>query len=147
MARASLFNETLALRIMELAMAGKTDEEISSTIGISLRTFNNWKTKHTGLVEALKDAKYVADELVEASLFSRAVGYSHPDVQFFWDAKRGEINSKAFIKRHPPDVTACIFWLKNRQPKTWRDGHREQEDPTTGLDKPVKSPWAWRKPE
>jgi hypothetical protein len=21
----------------------------------------------------------------------------------------------------PPDVTACIFWLKNRKPSEWRD--------------------------
>jgi hypothetical protein len=28
----------------------------------------------------------------------------------------------------PPDVTACIFWLKNRRPKEWRDvqNHRHQ---------------------
>ena len=24
-------------------------------------------------------------------------------------------------KHYPPDSTAAIFWLKNRQPKVWRD--------------------------
>jgi hypothetical protein len=24
-------------------------------------------------------------------------------------------------KHYPPDTTACIFWLKNRKPKEWRD--------------------------
>ena len=24
-------------------------------------------------------------------------------------------------KHYPPDPTAAIFWLKNRQPDTWRD--------------------------
>jgi hypothetical protein len=24
----------------------------------------------------------------------------------------------------PPDVTACIFWLKNRDPQHWRDSQQ-----------------------
>jgi hypothetical protein len=26
-----------------------------------------------------------------------------------------------YIQHVPPDVTACIFWLKNRDPEHWRD--------------------------
>ena len=26
-----------------------------------------------------------------------------------------------FIEHYPPDTTAAIFWLKNRQPEKWRD--------------------------
>jgi hypothetical protein len=26
-----------------------------------------------------------------------------------------------YIEHVPPDVTACIFWLKNRDPEHWRD--------------------------
>ena len=26
-----------------------------------------------------------------------------------------------YRERVPPDVTACIFWLKNRNPAQWRD--------------------------
>jgi len=25
----------------------------------------------------------------------------------------------------PPDVTTCIFWLKDRNPKRWSDAHRQ----------------------
>jgi hypothetical protein len=25
------------------------------------------------------------------------------------------------VEHYPPDTTACIFWLKNRQPQRWRD--------------------------
>ena len=28
-------------------------------------------------------------------------------------------------KRYPPDVVACIFWLKNRRPDIWRDKREE----------------------
>jgi hypothetical protein len=26
-----------------------------------------------------------------------------------------------YVEHVPPDVTACIFWLKNRDPARWRD--------------------------
>ena len=26
-----------------------------------------------------------------------------------------------YVEHYPPDTTACIFWLKNRQPALWRD--------------------------
>ena len=26
-----------------------------------------------------------------------------------------------YIEHYPPDTTAAIFWLKNRQPGKWRD--------------------------
>lgn len=144
--RPSKFNESLAAQIMDLAMGGSTDEEIAAKIGISIRAFTNWKKRYDGLGEGLKDAKCVADELVEASLFSRATGYSHRAVKFFWDAKKGDIKSQPYIEHHPPDTTACIFWLKNRQPANWRDVNK---DPPTEseveFDNKPMSPWSFRK--
>ena len=26
-----------------------------------------------------------------------------------------------YVEHMPPDVTACIFWMKNRMPERWRD--------------------------
>ncbi len=143
--RPSTFNEQLAMRIMELAVKGATDDEIAANIGVSVRTLNNWKGKHAGFVEALNDAKSVADELVEAALFSRAIGYNHPAVKFFWDAKNGDIKSKAYIERHAPDTTACIFWLKNRQPGAWRDAHKDVSEADEEFDKKSKTPWSFKK--
>ena len=33
----------------------------------------------------------------------------------------GEIVRTTVRRHYPPDVTACIFWLKNRQREHWRD--------------------------
>ncbi len=30
-------------------------------------------------------------------------------------------DEREYIKHYPPDPAAAIFWLKNRQPKRWRD--------------------------
>jgi hypothetical protein len=29
-----------------------------------------------------------------------------------------------YVEHAPPDVTTCIFWLKNRDPEHWRDSQR-----------------------
>ena len=52
-------------------------------------------------------------------LCSRATGYEHPEDDI--KAVNGEIVITPTIKRYPPDPTSMIFWLKNRQPKLWRD--------------------------
>jgi hypothetical protein len=44
-----------------------------------------------------------------------------------------EDSSKTVRKHYPPDVTACIFWLKNRQPEKWRDVHRHEVKDITPL--------------
>ena len=33
----------------------------------------------------------------------------------------GKTVEHKYIEHYPPDVTACLFWLKNRRPDRWRD--------------------------
>ncbi len=119
--RPSGFNDAISERIYELARLGKTDAEISSAIGVTSRTLNYWKAKNDNFFQTLRDNKAVADGFVEASLFQRACGYSHPETKVFYDAERGEVVEHEVMKHYPPDSTAMIFWLKNRQPERWRD--------------------------
>ena len=104
-----------------LASKGKTDIEISEIIGICPRTLNYWKGKYSEFMQSLKDGKSRADELVEASLYRRATGYYHEEEKMFYDGKLGCVHREMYVKHYPPDVTAIIFWLKNRQPEKWRD--------------------------
>ena len=57
---------------------------------------------------------------VERSLYSRAVGYSFNSEKIFCN-KDGEVTRVPIVEHVPPDVTAQIFWLKNRKPTEWRD--------------------------
>ena len=34
---------------------------------------------------------------------------------------RGKVIRVETVEHYPPDTTAMIFWLKNRQPDRWRD--------------------------
>lgn len=117
--RPTLFTERLADSALKLAEAGATDEQIAEALGVGLRTFLAWKGRHADFRHALKNTKDLADELVEASLYQRAIGYSHPATKFFLD--KGAVIREDYIEHCPPDTTAGIFWLKNRQPDRWRD--------------------------
>lgn len=118
--RPTKFNETIRDKIMALAGANKTDVEIAEAVGVTERTLNIWKkTKGPQFFQSLKDAKNIADELVEASLFRKAVGYTHKEEKVF--CSEGEIITHTVDKHYAPDTTAGIFWLKNRKSQEWRD--------------------------
>jgi hypothetical protein len=62
------------------------------------------------------------------ALYHRAVGYSYDAVKVFMPANSDKPVLVPYREHVPPDTTACIFWLKNRRPKEWRDvqDHRHQ---------------------
>ena len=64
--------------------------------------------------------KEEADARVKRSLYGRAVGYSLNSEKIFCN-KDGEVTRVPIVEHVPPDVTAQIFWLKNRDPARWRD--------------------------
>ena len=76
------------------ARDGLTDEQLAEKIGVSTSTLYDWKAKHPEISEALKKGKEVVDYEVENALLLKALC---------------------------GDVTAQIFWLKNRCPLKWRD--------------------------
>lgn len=120
MGRPTKFNEKIGVKILELFKEGKTDEQVAEIIGVSPRTLNNWKSNYPGFLQSIRESKQIADELVEASLFARALGYSHPEVQVFFNKDVGVVEHET-IKHYPPSERAIEFWLKNRQPKRWRE--------------------------
>lgn len=118
--RKSLYTPQLLERICEWARMGVTDAEISKKIGINPQTFCEWKNAHPELPIALSKAKESVDDVVVSALWKRAQGYSHPSEKVFL-SKNGKVVRVKTIEHYPPDATSCIFWLKNRRPKEWRD--------------------------
>ena len=80
------------------ARDGLTDKQIAEHIGISRTTLHRWKNYEVNgtypIRETLKSGKDVIDYAVESALLEKALN---------------------------GDVTAIIFWLKNRRPDKWRD--------------------------
>lgn len=76
------------------ARDGLTKEQIAHNIGIGRTTLFEWEQKEPNIANTLKKGKEVADYQVENALFKNALD---------------------------GNVTAQIFWLKNRKKDQWRE--------------------------
>ncbi|MDQ0571489.1 hypothetical protein QFZ42_003323 [Variovorax paradoxus] len=119
MARPTKFKEEFIAQAEKLCKLGATDMEVADFLEIEVRTLYRWKAEHEAFCQALKAGKDVADDRVERSLFARANGYEHDEVDIRVVANA--IVQTPTRKYYPPDTTAAIFWLKNRKPKEWRE--------------------------
>jgi len=116
----------------KLCLLGATDKDMSDFFGVTESTLNLWKLEHKEFSEALKRGKIEADSVVAQKLYHRAIGYEHPEI--ITASYQGEITDiKTVTKHYAPDPTAAIFWLKNRQPRQWRD-KQEVESTNTNLN-------------
>lgn len=76
------------------AKQGLSDFDIAKNMGIDRSTLYEWRKKSPTISNTLKQAKDVADQAVENALYKNAMS---------------------------GNITAQIFWLKNRKISEWRD--------------------------
>ena len=97
------------------ARDGLTNEQIANNLGIGITPFYTMPKDHSELMKPLKKGKEVVDYEVENALLKNALS---------------------------GNITAQIFWLKNRKPKQWKDKvdlEDESDKETLGkLDKVLK---------
>lgn len=114
------------------AREGATDEDIAAKMGIKKTAFYDWQKRFPDFAEALKRGKAPVDFEVENALLRAARGYTvtvKEPVRLKTKKQligRGTIEEERIeiVEREvyiKPDVTAQIFWLKNRKPHRWRD--------------------------
>lgn len=103
----------------KLCKLGATDKDLADFFDVSIRTVERWRVQHEEFCRAAKNGKDEADNRVERSLYQRAVGYTFESEKIFQN--KGEVVRAPCLEHVPPDVTAAIFWLKNRRKDEWRD--------------------------
>lgn len=110
------------------AEMGYTNTEIAKSIGIGESTLYAWQNQHPEFQAAIEAGKRPTDIKVEQSLLRRALGTTYTETTEI-DGK----TTKTVTKTALPDVTAQIFWLKNRDRDNWRDKYALETDtgPTT----------------
>jgi hypothetical protein len=122
--RKTVYGPRMAVVACKCCERGMTDIEIADILGIGLATLYRWKLEYPAFARVFKLGKAAADDRVERSLYSRAIGYDY-------------IAEKATMTRHgqktmryrqhiPPDTAAAVWYLKNRRPDRWRDAHRHE---------------------
>ena len=125
-------------------MHGATDKEIAQAMGISQSTLNKWKLEYPEFSESLKAGKDSADAHVERSLYRLATGITVKKKKILDRTVGGQsvsTDKQGEEYEVPPNPTAIIFWLKNRQPQRWRDRRDEQEAQQDGIEPSVGSHW------
>ncbi|WP_102274082.1 transposase [Cytobacillus massiliigabonensis] len=132
------------------ARDGLTDEQIAQNIGIRRETLYDWKKKYSNISNALKRGKEVIDIQVENALLKRALGYEFEEVTYEQIPIKPYINDEGKVveyelgvtkkvkKQVAPDVTAQIFWLKNRRPDKWRDKQDVEHSGSMEVNNPLK---------
>lgn len=122
----SSYKPEYAKQAYNLCMLGATAADLGRAFDVTDQTILKWKKKYPEFGTALKTAKEEADNKVVRSLFERATGYKHKSVKIF--QHQGTPVVVDYVENFPPDVTAAMWWLKNRQPMKWRDRPLENQE-------------------
>ena len=110
------------IRLEGWARDGKTDKQMAELIGISVKTFYEWKLKFSEFSNAVKLGKDVIDRQVETALLQKALGLAtSEEILYSYDNQGNQVEERRIVKKVPSDTASMIFWLKNRKSDVWRD--------------------------
>ena len=102
--------------IRGMVRVGLIKDEIAEALGIKTIELRGLIQKDPVLEQIFEVESQLPNLRVEQALYRRALGYQFKEV-----LKKEGRPVEIRIKELPPDVAACIFWLKNRDPDRWRD--------------------------
>lgn len=117
--RPTSFKPEYQTQIEKLCRLGATNEDIADFFNVNIQTVHNWRKAHPDFFDALKSGKDEADAKVKQSLFRQAIGYKYQAQKPM--VVNGQVEVIQYEEIQHPNVTACIFWLKNRKPAEWRE--------------------------
>lgn len=125
---------SLTSAVQRLTELGLDEKEIAYALGITRLKLMELKEQKQISGAFAKGIRAQARK-VEEALYRRAVGFEYEELVTAEKpasvTKEGTSKSKtgngakssarSTLKTVIPDVTACIFWLKNRMPDKWKD--------------------------
>ena len=117
---------------------GSIDKDIAKKLHIGLTTFYKIKKEFPELNEVLKKNKDYADNLVENALFKTALGFEYEETTQELRVGKDGVATPVLIKKTKkfmsPNITAQIYWTKNRRPETWRDKQIVEHEGNTFME-------------
>lgn len=121
MVNTSKYNELYLPLAQRAANMGMTEVELAELFGVDRRTLLNWRRENQSFEEACRLGKEGPNQRVVAAVFQRAIGYNYKLKKTAMDRKTGQLHEWEEEVHVPADVTAGIFWLKNRDNQNWND--------------------------
>jgi len=116
--RPTKYDPKFAKIAQSMCKLGATDAEVADALDVAVSTIWRWSSTIPEFCSALKVGKEQNDDRAEVTLFKRAMGYEYKSEKIF--QFQGEPVIVPYTEHVQPDVTALIFWLKNRRPDKWR---------------------------
>ncbi|MFA5151298.1 MAG: hypothetical protein WC554_01935 [Clostridia bacterium] len=124
------YDPIYAQQVYYLALLGATIQMIAMHFNVDEQTINKWGRENPAFAESIKRGGVDFDMKVAERMGQRALGYDYEESESWQvlNKKTGEITTlhKHYNKHMAPDVTAQIFWLKNRQRGIWTDVSRTE---------------------
>jgi hypothetical protein len=103
----------------KFCMLGATNQDLATCFEVSVGTIDYWIKTRPDFAAEVRRGRVIADGTVARKLYSRAMGYTIETTKHV--LYRGEPRELPEIIHYPPDVTACMFWLRNRRPQNWNN--------------------------
>ncbi len=111
----------------KFCMLGAMDDDLAELFEVDPATIADWIANFPDFAAALKQGREIADATAAERLFQRAIGFSH-EVEKVVQSGGKPVTVK-YTEHYPPDTTALIYWLKNRQRGWWRDKPEPEPEP------------------
>lgn len=113
------FEEDYCGQAYQYALMSASNSKIAEAMGVSVRQIECWAKEIPAFRTALREGRIDADAKVVESLFKKATGFMQKVDKIVFD--NGNMKVVQVDKYFPPDSTAQIFWLRNRQEGNWQD--------------------------
>lgn len=119
--RPSTYRAIYAEQAQAFCLLGADDKKLAELFEINESTLTRWKQRHPEFRQAIKNGKDIPDAAVASALYKSAIGgHVITEDRAVSDGKGGTV-IVTLKKQIAPEVQAQGFWLKNRQPKLWKD--------------------------
>ena len=133
--RPSVYKPEYAEAARSLCAMGAINETLAARFEVSRSTIDRWIAAIPEFREAVLQGREAADGAVVSALFARATGMQRKMTRVF--CHNGQPITVDYMVELPPDVRACMFWLRNRQPRQWRESRPPAD---AGADVDVSEP-------
>lgn len=107
--------------------------ELHKRMGISRKTFWEWRKKSEALDAACRKSKEICLYEVENALFKAAKGYTKTTVKTYIGRvpktdKSRDVGIEKTVEQVGPNVTACLAILNNMNPEKWQRNRDNEAD-------------------
>ena len=130
--RPTVYNPENAEIARHCCRLGASNDTLAERFDVSPRTIDSWIATIPEFGDAVRQGRQIADDLVVAALYARATVLQRKTVKVV--EGRGEPVTTTSTEHLPPDVRACMFWLRNRRAEEWREKCASADEHDDGRD-------------